>query len=143
MRIQKGSPDIAIKAQFMLSDTNNNSPFMLIPGSHLWDIKDVYQCNQSAFEEQSTRVNLQKGDILLFSQRLIHGAGPHPDNSIIRESIFVKYHQDWSMIPGEMNMEHLINNTTSEYIRSLLKHEHKSDQELELIKQYVNIQHEV
>lgn len=71
-----------------------------LQGSHCWHIDKVINCSQEYFDRYVTTIKLEKGDVLIFSQRLIHGVVPDSKNEKSRESVVVKYHQGWTAIPG-------------------------------------------
>ena len=85
------SPEVTISCMYALSDfTTQNGATRVVPGSHLWD-----DYSQAPTPEQVTVAEMNVGDGLIYSGRVIHNGGANTTTDEWRLGLHVSFVLGW------------------------------------------------
>ncbi len=101
-RMGAEAPDVIVNFIVALTEfTEENGATRIIPGSHKWDFAD------RGTPEQTIPVEMDAGDVVIFSGKVVHGGGHNQTNSFYRRGLSIP------LLVGYLTPEEAIPMTTS------------------------------
>ncbi len=86
-----GGPELTVSSMFALTDfTEENGATVVAPGSHRWT-----EIEREPEPEELTQAVMKAGSVLLYTGKVIHGAGANRTTDTCRRGMHVSYVVGW------------------------------------------------